>query len=80
MGERKPIMQYYIVRHDGKESEVSMEISDYVDRGWVSLGRFYFSSGEASVVLTDQGSVDDQIIYADAVKWVFNGENEVPER
>lgn len=31
-------------------------------------------------MLTDQGSVDDQIIYADAVKWVFNGENEVPER
>ncbi|KIO44192.1 MULTISPECIES: hypothetical protein [Sanguibacteroides] len=74
----RELKQNYIVRHDGQETEVSAAIVSLED--WVSLGRFYFSSGEASVVLTDQGSVDDQIIYADAVKWVFNGENEVPER
>lgn len=68
-----PIKQLYLVRHDGSESEVELEIP-FVQREWLSLGRFYFSPGEASVILTDKNCTPDQVIYADAVKWVYEGE------
>lgn len=68
-----PIKQLYLVRHDGSESEVELEIP-FAQREWLSLGRFYFSPGEASVILTDKKGTPDQVIYADAVKWVYEGE------
>ena len=79
-GKTEPVKQYYTVRHDDKESEVEMEIP-YAGRGWLSLGRFYFPSGESSIVLNDKGSTDNQVIYADAVKWVWDEgkENKVIE-
>lgn len=73
------IKQFYTVYHDGKEAKITVEVP-VMDRGWISLGRFYFTPGEASVVLTDKGNADDQIIYADAVKWVFKGKDELPEK
>ena len=73
------IKQNYLVQHDDKETEVAVEVIA-LNTSWISLGRFYFSSGEASVVLTDKGSVDDQNIYADAVKWVLDVENKMSEK
>ncbi|WP_294139406.1 hypothetical protein [uncultured Sanguibacteroides sp.] len=68
-----PIKQFYLVRHDGNESEVELEVP-LTQREWLSLGRFYYPVGEASVVLTDKESIPNQIIYADAIKWVYDGE------
>ena len=73
------LKQIYTVCHDGKEVKATVEVP-VADRGWISLGRFHFAPGEVSVVLSDKGSMDDQIIYADAVKWVFDGKNEFPEK
>ncbi|WP_059026212.1 ABC transporter permease [Gabonibacter massiliensis] len=67
------VKQHYTVYHNGEESEEELEIP-LPERGWLSLGRFYFHPGEATIVLNDKRSVADQIIYADAVKWVFDGE------
>ena len=79
--ERSPsreMKQNYTVQHDGKETDVLVEVVGL--KSWVCLGRFYFSPGEASVMLTDKGSVEDQIIYADAVKWVLDEKNELFEK
>lgn len=73
------IKQNYLVQHDSKETEISLEIIA-LNTNWISLGCFYFSPGDASVVLTDKGSVDDQVIYADAVKWVLDGDNKMCEK
>ncbi len=70
-GKAESIKQYYTVSHEGKESEVEIEIP-FSGRGWLSLGRFHFSSGESSVVLSDKGSSDNQVVYADAIKWVWD--------
>ncbi|MCR9012472.1 ABC transporter permease [Gabonibacter chumensis] len=67
------VRQYYTVYRNGEKSEEEVEIP-LPERGWLSLGRFYFSPGEATIVLNDKRSVAGQIIYADAVKWVFDGE------
>ena len=63
-------MQYYTVKHDDGEEEVSIETNENT-QDWVSLGSFHFSPGEAKVILSDKGSNPNQVIYADAVRWVF---------
>lgn len=55
-----------------------VEDSDWnvATQGWCSLGRYYFPKGEACVVLDDSKANDeiyeggDNVIIADAVKWV----------
>lgn len=44
-------------------------------QGWMTLGSFYFSQGEAKITLSDKGSGSNQIIFADAVKWVYTNNN-----
>ncbi len=66
------------MQHDGKETEASVEIS-YSDRSWFSLGHFYFSPGKVSGMLIDRGSIEDKIIFADAVKWVYD-DNKTPKK
>ncbi len=61
-------MEYhYIINHDDGAEEISL---DYFNSGggWVLLGSFYFSAGEAKVSLTNKAETG--IIYADAIKWV----------
>ena len=41
----------------------------------MTLGSFYFSQGEAKITLSDKGSESNQIIFADAVKWVYTNNN-----
>ena len=41
----------------------------------MTLGSFYFSAGEAKITLSDKGSESNQIIFADAVKWVYTNNN-----
>lgn len=58
-----PIRQFYRIG----EEEISLRIG--AKDGWNSLGRFTLAPGEHRVVLTDKG-FDNQVIYADAVRWV----------
>ena len=72
---REENYQYYTVKHDDGEEEISIKVTGPGSEGWVMLGSFYFSEGKASVVLTDKGSGTGQMIYADAVKWVYANNN-----
>lgn len=72
-GEEKK-MQYYTVKHDDGEEEISVE-TGRGQQGWTTLGSFYFSQGEAKITLSDKGSASNQIIFADAVKWVYTNNN-----
>ena len=45
--------RHYIVKDRDGEHEIN--ISRYAASGWVSLGRFHFEPGKASVILTDKG-------------------------
>ena len=72
-GEEKKI-QYYTVKHDDGEEEISVE-TGRGRQGWRTLGSFYFSKGEAKITLSDKGSESNQIIFADAVKWVYTNNN-----
>lgn len=74
-GEQPKKYQYYTVKHDDGEEEVSVETGGRSSTGWVSLGSFHFSNGEAKVTLSDKGSEPRQIIVADAVKWVYTNNN-----
>ena len=67
-------MQYYTVKHDDGEEEISVE-TGRGRQGWMTLGSFYFSQGEAKITLSDKGSGSNQIIFADAVKWVYTNNN-----
>ena len=68
--------QYYTVKHDDGEEEIAVETEGGPrQQGWNTLGTFYFSAGEAKVTLSDKGSTPDQIIFADAVKWVYTNNN-----
>lgn len=73
-GENKKY-QYYTVKHDDGEEEVSVETGGRGQQGWITLGSFYFSPGEAKVTLSDKGSEPNQVIIADAVKWVYTNNN-----
>lgn len=72
---REENYQYYTVKHDDGEEEISIKMTGPGSEGWVMLGSFYFSEGEATVVLTDKGSGSRQMIYADAVKWIYANNN-----
>ena len=64
--ERKYTYQYIINHADGKD-EISFNLTN-AERGWNYLGSYYFTSGNGSVVLTDE--CDLRTVYADAIKWV----------
>ena len=67
--------QYYTVKHDDGEDEISIQASGRRSEGWTVLGSFYFSEGKAAVTLSDRGSGNRQMIFADAVKWVYANNN-----
>ncbi|MFT3739603.1 MAG: hypothetical protein QM786_12665 [Breznakibacter sp.] len=56
----------YSVSSDDGNTEVEIDPSQ--ESGWVYLGDFYISQGEASVSLSDK--TERNIVLADAVKWV----------
>lgn len=56
----------YTVFHDDGEEEVNFTVPE--DGGWVLLGDFYFSQGDASIELSDKSEAN--LIFGDAVKWV----------
>ncbi|MDR1414653.1 MAG: hypothetical protein LBI96_02490 [Odoribacteraceae bacterium] len=62
--------QYYVVTHADGEDEVSMQTNEN-RQSWVSVGSFYFDEGEAKITLVDRGSSSRQLIFADAVRWVY---------
>jgi hypothetical protein len=57
------------VYHDGGIEEIELSV-DGAPPGWNFLGSWFFSEGEAKVVLTDETSA--RFVLADAVKWVKN--------
>ncbi len=59
---------HYTVYHDDGVEEIETAITSE-NSGWVYLGEFYFSDGEAEVRLSDTSTKSEYII-ADAVKWV----------
>lgn len=56
----------YTVFSDDGESVVEVDPSQ--ESGWVYLGDFYISQGEAKVLLSDK--TERNMVFADAVKWV----------
>ena len=54
-GSEEKKMQYYTVKHDDGEEEISVE-TGRGRQGWMTLGSFYFSAGEAKITLSDKGS------------------------
>lgn len=72
---REENFQYYTVKHDDGEEEISVKMTGPGSEGWFMLGSFYFSEGDATVTLSDKGSGARQLIYADAVKWVYANNN-----
>ena len=68
MGRRRIAVKdfhFSIDTSEGVETIVS-DVSD-CDSGWLSLGRFHFNTGKASVELSDLS--DGKIVFADAVRW-----------
>ncbi len=57
----------FIVNHDDGETKVPLEVNTR-DAEWTYIGTYFFSKGEAKVVLTDQGN--DRFVIADAVRWL----------
>lgn len=60
--------QYYTIDFGDRSEEIVLDVRD--QSGWVSLGRFTFSPGNASVSLSDKGE-PQQVIYGDAVRWIY---------
>ena len=56
-----------IVDSDDGEDNIDINISDN-NEGWIFLGSYYFSQGEAKVILSNKSEAT--VIFADAVKWV----------
>jgi len=68
LNNQSPVKDFhFFVHHDDGVEEITVDLSN-ADEGWVFLGSFYFSKGEATVELTDKSQ--GRIVYADAVKWV----------
>lgn len=67
---RSASLKYYleILSDDGK-TNFDLDLNGDNDEGWFSLGRYYFSKGEAKVILSDKSNSNS--IIADAVKWVL---------
>lgn len=61
-------VQTYTIGYDAGEETVSVDFTQE-DNGWVSLGSYYFSSGEVTVTLTDKVTANYAI--ADAVKFTL---------
>lgn len=61
--------QTYIFSHREGEEKVILEINN-VGSGWISLGKYTCPAGKAKITLLDTGAYPDQLIFADAVKWV----------
>lgn len=57
----------YTVHHDDGDEEITITVSE-TDSGWILLGDFYFSEGDASIELSDKSEAS--LIFGDAVKWV----------
>lgn len=72
-GSQEPseVLQYYTLASDGGVEEISLDVKNAT--GWMSLGRFYFTPGTYSVVLSDKGE-NGQLIVGDAVKWTYLGD------
>ena len=58
---------HFEIAHDDGTDEVDLDI-DEAASGWNYLGTYYLSSGEATVLLTNES--DGLLVIADAVKWV----------
>jgi len=56
-----------VISDDGV-TNIDLNLDDDSDDGWLSLGSYYFSEGEAKVELNDKST--SRSIIADAVKWV----------
>jgi hypothetical protein len=63
---REASFQHYTISTADGPVEVSVDVEP---RDWVHLGTFRLSAGEQQVTLDDSG-VANQVIVADAVKWV----------
>jgi len=59
----------YNVYHDGGVETITIPTNN-TGEGWIFLGSWFLSAGEAKVVLTDES--DGGIVIADAIKWVKN--------
>lgn len=60
--------QTYVVRYEEEEEEISVDLGQE-EKGWVSLGSFYFPAGEVSVTLSD--NVSALFVMADALKFTL---------
>lgn len=67
----EPVQNYELTDRDGIR-QVSVKTEE--GKGWLSLGEFDLSAGENQIVLSDKGVEEEQVIYADAVKWKFMGD------
>ncbi|MBN1351807.1 hypothetical protein JXJ21_20525 [candidate division KSB1 bacterium] len=57
----------FIIHHDDGETEFALDRDQAVD-GWNYMDSFYYSEGEAKIILTDKSA--GRSVFADAVKWV----------
>ena len=64
----KKFEYFYSIEGEDYKKEISLHL-DVRQKGWISLGVHDFSIGESRIVLDDRGE-PDQIVIADAVKWV----------
>lgn len=62
--------QYYELSSRDGNQNIVLRTNMQEETGWFSLGEFNLSAGENRVVLSDRGADKEQVIYADAVKWV----------
>ena len=60
---------HYQIHHDGGIEEIAFSV-DGAPPGWNFLGSWFFSEGEAKVILTNETTA--RFVLADAVKWVKN--------
>ena len=63
--------QYYTLTTREGEEKITLQIDPINTGSWESIGVFNLSAGENKIILSDKGSVPEQIIYADAVKWKY---------
>ena len=68
----KGITQYYTLYFGDKKEEIEFNARREISTPWVSAGTFFFDKGEVRLVMNDKCDVD--LVYADAVKWVYVGE------
>ena len=71
-----PNRQYYTVRNGEDEYQADTDTQDFWGQlmgadNWFSLGTFTLKPGTVEVILWDKGEEVDQVIVADAVKFVF---------